>query len=512
MGKGKEDREKNETINNIVLGNIAKESIQRYGSAVKEHIVSYSGIDNETGIQLKKGLKQIGNQRVNPEYERQNLKQQAGFAAENKYTARENAKRIINGQKTRIQNTDIKGSGGYNQVYDHFEFDSNGKVISGSGEQMKFVGSSPKECLNRLASPKFQKYLDANAKITVPSDYYQGLMEEIDTSIVSLQKQIVKAKANGNTGLAKRFEIKIAKYQKIKVSLKDSGITNKEAMYARLHPKLSTAKDIGLISLQAGVTQAFYGAAVGGAISIIKNLVELVKGEKTDKDAVISIGNDTIKAGSLSFAIGFSGSMIKGTMQNSSSIYIRTLSKTNVAATLVSSVDATTKTLEKYIRGKITGLECFEELGETGTTQIASVMFGTIGQMVIPVPVIGSIIGSIIGYVFTSSCYKVVVSALKEEKLAYKERVQMERECAEVIKLIKQYRNDCDLYIQRYLTDYRVTFNKAFKQMYKSMSLNDIDGFIIGANKITQKLGGNVHFRNKKEFEDFMDSPESFKL
>ena len=243
-------------------------------------------------------------------------------------------------------------------------------------------------------------------------------------------------------------------------------------------------------------------AKPGNRLSDISNAIEGVK----LKDY------DTIKAGSLSFAIGFSGSMIKGTMQNSSSIYIRTLSKTNVAATLVSSVDATTKTLEKYIRGKITGLECFEELGETGTTQIASVMFGTIGQMVIPVPVVGSIIGSMIGYVFTSSCYKVVVSALKEEKLAYKERVQMERECAEVIKLIKQYRNDCDLYIQRYLTDYRVTFNKAFKQMYKSMSLNDIDGFIIGANKITQKLGGNVHFRNKKEFEDFMDSPESFKL
>ena len=48
--------------------------------------------------------------------------------------------------------------------------------------------------------------------------------------------------------------------------------------------------------------------------------------------------------------------------------------------------------------------------------------------------------------------------------------------------------------------------------MMDSMSLGDIDGFISGANTITEKLGGRVQFRNMQEFDAFMDSDEAFVL
>lgn len=45
---GKETKE-NEIMHAAIAGASA-EKVQRYGSAVKEHIVAYSGIDNENGI------------------------------------------------------------------------------------------------------------------------------------------------------------------------------------------------------------------------------------------------------------------------------------------------------------------------------------------------------------------------------------------------------------------------------------------------------------------------------
>ncbi len=206
--------EKLDTYENVALEGAAAEVVQRYGLAVKEHFVAYSGVDNETGEQLKKGLKDIANSNVNPDYEKINLKQQAGFAAENKYTARQNAERIINKNKSRVHNTDVKGSGSYNELFDHIITDENGIVIS--QEQMKFVGSSPRECLKKLASQKFQKYLDADATITVPSDYYQGIIDEANKSIDSLKEQLKHAKENGNEELAKNIQEKIDKYKKIK--------------------------------------------------------------------------------------------------------------------------------------------------------------------------------------------------------------------------------------------------------------------------------------------------------
>lgn len=61
----------------IALSNI--ETVNRFGSANAEFIKGYSGIDNETGQQLAKGLADIAKYKVNPEYEHQNIKQQAVF-------------------------------------------------------------------------------------------------------------------------------------------------------------------------------------------------------------------------------------------------------------------------------------------------------------------------------------------------------------------------------------------------------------------------------------------------
>ena len=504
------DDEKVSTLTNAAQSGAAEEVVQRYGSAVKEHFVAFSGTDNETGERLKKGLKDIAGSKVNPEYEAQNLKQQAGFAAENKYTARENAERIINGDKSRVHNTDIKGSGDYNELFDHIITDKNGNVIA--QEQMKFVGSSPKVELEKLASAKFQKYFDADATITVPSDYYEGIIAEADKSIVSFQKQLDRARADGNAELAKELEAKIAKYEKIKASIKDSGVSNAEAMEARLHPVLSTAKDVVKVAHRAGVEQAKYGAAIGGSVSLVRNLVSVVKGDESADEAALSVAKDTATGAAASYATAFAGSAIKGAMQNAGNETVRTLARTNIAATVVTVAMESGKSLGKYIRGEIDGVECLEEMGEKGTGFLSSAMFAAAGQMLIPIPVVGGMIGSMLGYALASSCYGELLGALKQAKLAHEERLRVEQECAEAIALIRQYRAEMEKAVAAYLSDHIAVFTDAFGQMNRAIGLNDIDGFMAGANAITAKVGGKVQFSNYSEFDSFMQTDGTLRL
>ena len=82
------------------LAGAQAETIQKYGSAVKEHVVAYAGKDIEIGQKLAKGLKDIAKSKLNPNDRERNIKQQAGFAAEVKTTARENAEKIIRGDRT----------------------------------------------------------------------------------------------------------------------------------------------------------------------------------------------------------------------------------------------------------------------------------------------------------------------------------------------------------------------------------------------------------------------------
>ena len=506
--------EKAETLTNMAIEGASYETVQRYGSAVKEHVVAYSGKDNATGMQLKKGLKDIGKEKINPDYRDRNIKQQSGYAAENKYTARQNAERIINGKKSRVYNTDTKGSGNYNRLYDHIIKDKNGNIIS--KEQMKFVGSSPKECLSILAKKEFQKYLDADATITVPSDYYDGIIQEADKQIELLKKQFKKVEGEKK----KEISEKIKKYKKIRKNVKNSGVSTTEAKEARLHPKLSTAKDIGKIAHKAGLEQAKYGAVVGGSISIVRNLVAVVKGEKEPMEAGEEIAKDTGTAVVSSYATAFSGAVIKGGMQNSASTAVRTLAKTNLAATIVTSTVEMGKTLKKYITGTITGLECLEELGEKGTGQLSAAMFAVVGhvvgQAVIPIPgvgaMIGSIVGSIVGYALSSACYGELVGALKEAEFAHSERIRIEKECEESIKMIIQFREEMNESINHYLKDINFSFQGVIEQAEKGIWRSNINEFIENANAMCVKLGKNPQFRNRGEFDMLMESEETFRL
>ena len=91
----KEEQRKQQSLLQAGLAGAQADTVQRYGAAVKEHAVAYTGVDRETGQKLAKGLKEISKSKVNPDYRDQNIRQQAGFSAEVKTQARENAEKAI---------------------------------------------------------------------------------------------------------------------------------------------------------------------------------------------------------------------------------------------------------------------------------------------------------------------------------------------------------------------------------------------------------------------------------
>ena len=503
---------KNEdSLNLAAQAGAAHEVVDRFGSASKEHFVAYSGKDNEFGRTLKRGLKKTSKSKINPEYAKQNIKQQAGFAAEDKYTARQNAEKIISGSQERYTRTDDIGRVN-DEIHDHVLLDSNGIEILGSGEQMKFVGSNPVECLKQLECKKFQKYLDADATITVPSDYYEGILAAADNKIHKLEKQLKHAQDNGKHELADQLTSRINKVKKIKNSVKDSGITNEEAIFARLHPKTSTAKDIAKLSHRAGMQQVKTGALLGGGLSLIKNSVSVIKGEKNATDAALDIVKDTGKGAVVAYTTAFAGSAIKAGMQNAGNATIRALSKSNAPAMIVTSTIDVSKSLKRYCKGEISGVECLTEIGEKGTNNISAAMFAVAGQAIIPIPVVGAMVGSMVGYALSSQFYNELTTALKEAKIAHEERIRIEKECAESIEMIARYREEMNKLANQYFQHYTSVFTEAFSKMDKAFLSSDINEFINGTNTITRSLGADVQYNTMEEFDDFMQSNDNFIL
>lgn len=501
---------------NFNLAMLNGNTVNRNGSAIKEFIVAYSGVDNENCRVLKRGLLKTASSKINSEYAASNIKQQAGYQAEDIYFARQNARNIIDGSTIRYSRTDdIIGPDGRYRVndplYDHVKLDVLGNVIEDSGEQMKFVGNTPKECFKKLyLTPKFQKYYDANAAITVPSDFYEDVKEEANKTINNLEEGLRRYKTEGNIEKVKELESNLSKAKAIRDNLKDCGITNAEAIFARKHPTMFIAKEITTQAHDAGMQQIKSAAAIGATVSLISNTVDVIKGTKTPKEAGISLAKATATTAATSYATAFGGSVLKGAMQNSSTTVLRSLSKTNFAAQAVGSSIEMGKTIVNFMNGDISGEQCLAELGEKGTGQISTAVYASLGQTVIPIPVVGAIVGSVVGYSLNKVLYQQLRTALHEKRLAKEERHRIETECKNIILKMEEYEKEIENITSRYFQKMNCMFDTALYMIDNSG--DDIDNFIKGANIIIEGLNGAPTFSSKKEFEQMIDSNKSDKF
>lgn len=501
------------------------DTVQRYGAAVKEHLVAYSGIDNDVigePVKLQKSLKSIQGQGTNIKNAFAIRQQKAGWSAEVKDTANKNAEKIINGDKSRkIRYDDLPNTSANNPLFDHTEIDAEGNILAGTETQMKFIGCSQgdpssvgnaERALSKLQSSKFQKYIDNDVKIEVPKDEYQHMIDKATSDIKSLETQLENLKANGRGEAATQIENKINNLKRLKKNLKPSTLTRKESLQAVDSPEISTLKSIGKISHEAGIKTGTSAAIIGASASIVRNVVDVYNGDVDIMKAGVDVASTTAKSGAVGYGTGFVGTAIKGTMQNAASDYTRALAKTNLAGTMVAVSVSATKTIGRCIKGEIDGVECAQELGQQGTGMIASSMYAAIGQVVIPIPVVGGLIGGMVGYALSSATYKILLTSLEDAKLAREERIAIEKACEEHIEMIREYRMQMNVIIQEYLSDRQEIFNESYRGIKDALVIGDVDLFIDSANKITDSLGGNKPFETIDEFYTKMSNGEGFTI
>lgn len=493
---------------NAMLHEETDELVQRFGSAAREHYAAYAGRDHIVGNKQAtlKGLAQHGGGDA----------QRAGFAAEIKAVARRNANHIEHGEGARFTR-----EGHNDQIIDLSQVDSRGRPLAGTESQMKFMGRTPEDLLAKLRGKQCQKYIDAGAYLDIADDDYAALMGRngkpgiIDRQMDDLRNRLENVPA----GRKAEIQGKIDKLQTIKSKLRPSGLTRREAVEAVKHPKWATAKDVVGVAHKAGVQQALNVAAVTGAMSLVREFVACIKGEKDVQEAAAEVGKTVGLAAALGYATAFAGSAVKGAMQNSASSYARSVSQTNVVSGMVSATVEVGKSVVRLCQGKITPAQCVEELGEKGVSQIGSLMGAAAASATASAAGLGtmatmafSVAGSTVGYSAAIAVYRELSTALEEYELAREDRIRIERECAEAVEAIRRYRTEMDTLTKQYFERCYTSFESGFAAMDRAVIEQDPDGYIAGNATICEVLGRQPQFRDMNEFDDLMVSGESLKL
>ncbi|GAA8483923.1 hypothetical protein KKKH38_08600 [Helicobacter pylori] len=268
-----------------------------------------------------------------------------------------------------------------------------GNVIPGTLTQSKFVGRNGEECFKKLLSKPYKKYFENGVKMNVPKDYYRGIQK------------------------AAHLEEKRQYCKTIKAHTRPARVAKGEAIEARLNPNLSTAKDVTRVSHQAGMNAAQTGALIGGVVSLVTNVYECIANGKDPNKAIKHTALTTLKGGLkggvISYFNAFSSSSLGGMMQSSANKIIKSLGKGLMPAMIVSALTTNATILGRYFSGKIDEVELLKQLVKANTTLISSGAMAVVGQVLIPIPVVGALIGGFVGATLSETCFNALESGQK---------------------------------------------------------------------------------------------------
>nr|WP_023559447.1 hypothetical protein [Helicobacter pylori] len=108
---------------------------------------------------------------------------------------------------------------------------------------------------------------------------------------------------------------------------------------------------------------------------------------------------------------------------------------------------------------------------------------GGIGQLAIPIPVVGALIGGFVGITMSKTFYDISLKTLKEAKEAHQDRIKAEKKCRENIRQLEMYRNQFKEVFERYFHGNMKFFNESFDKLERALYAGDADLAIAVNNK-----------------------------
>ena len=150
----------------------------------------------------------------------------------------------------------------------------------------------------------------------------------------------------------------------------------------------------------------------------------------------------------------------------------------------------------KIISAIPNGEEVLNLLNYTGTTAIAVAKAGT------PIGFVSAVLG----------VYRQIDTALTEKQLAHEERVRIEAEVHEHIRILNAQRSEMEMVVTEYMEQRLEIIEQAFDQIELAILEDNSDLFIGGNNMIQAMLGRQAQFTSQDEFDALMDMEDAFVL
>jgi hypothetical protein len=245
----------------------------------------------------------------------------------------------------------------------------------------------------------------------------------------------------------------------------------------------------------------------------VKGAYRLVKGDDESGTVIADVILDTAK----SFASGYAtNSLGTGIGTAASKLGLGGITSWNVHMAVAASIMQSGKSFVRFLKQEIDTEEMLEEVNRTVIAGTASFYYGSLGQTMIPVPVLGAFIGSTVGYFTGNILYQSGLFCLGEtvaDKRSQARRRQIEELCLHAIPLMQRHREELQRLISRYFTEQTELFSSAFNDMDVAFAACDPESYLKQLEIICNAFDTGLPFKSFLEFDAFMhDESKTFML
>ena len=194
---------------------------------------------------------------------------------------------------------------------------------------------------------------------------------------------------------------------------------------------------------------------------------------------------------------------------------IKTIGKRSPHAAIATGLIDITKSFFAYLKGDISKEKLFEKVSHTSVTTTSAFYYAGLGQVAIPIPVVGALVGASVGYFVGNMLHQSGLIALGDSQIvreAKERREAVQTFCKTLVPEIKKSRIQLEQYIRKYFSDRKEEFEQAFNMLDNSLIEWDPDKFVAGLERINNQFGASLQFKTFDEFDEFMKSDETFKF
>ena len=361
-----------------------------------------------------------------------------------------------------------------------------------------------------------------NADHTVPIDYLHDkhkdnpFLEVEDLKEIVNQNdnfQVISEKVNKSKGKKSTDEFLSDKQKREELGISDARAKTQRRKAKEVENSLENDLTKATIKRAAG---HFHSAGKNGAIAAgsavaiqsgIMNFVAVCKGEKNIKDAVLDTSLSTIKAAGTGYLTSGSFAVINRWLCSSNSPFIQALGKSNMPAKVVTGAMVIGGSVVAFCQGKITAKECMTKIAQNSAEFAVVGESSVIGQALIPIPVDGAVIGSMVGMALTSFVFGNTQRNLEKER-EFSKRAQIRSQCDQMLEQMRVYEAELDSYLNKYFSDLYSFFKDSIDDLKEAMLSGNNDNVIASSNKFILGMGGSIEYSNTKEFKQFLTDSE----